>query len=72
MADLASLDKGAARRIRQAVDRFADSGLGDVRRLQAVDPPALRLRVGNYRVIFRQTGGVIRIVRVRNRKEAYR
>jgi mRNA-degrading endonuclease RelE of RelBE toxin-antitoxin system len=72
MADLASLDKGNVRRIRQAVDRLADSGVGDVKRLQDVDPPALRLRVGDYRAIFRQTELIIRIVRVRHRKEAYR
>lgn len=72
LADLASLDKATVRRIRQAVDRFADSNLGDVKWLQGVDPPALRLRVGDYRVVFRQTAEVIRITRVRHRREVYR
>jgi mRNA interferase RelE/StbE len=72
LADLASLERSVARRVRQAVERFADSGLGDVKKLQGVDPPTLRLRVGDYRVFFRDNGASIRIVRVRNRREAYR
>jgi len=54
--DLASLERSAARRIWQAVERFADSGLGDVKKLHDVDPPTLRLRVGDYRVFFRDRG----------------
>jgi mRNA-degrading endonuclease RelE of RelBE toxin-antitoxin system len=72
MADLASLERSLARRITKAVERFADSGLGDVKKLHGVDPPTLRLRVGDYRVFFRDRGETIRIVRVRNRREAYR
>jgi mRNA-degrading endonuclease RelE of RelBE toxin-antitoxin system len=30
------------------------------------------LRVGDYRVVFRQTAEVIRITRVRHRREVYR
>lgn len=72
IADLASLDKGIVRRIRQAVVRLGDSDLGDVKKLQDFEPPALRLRVGDYRVVFRQSQAIIRIVRVRHRREAYR
>lgn len=72
LADLASLDRGLVLRVRKAVERFADSGLGDVKKLQDVDPPTLRLRVGDYRVFFRQREEGIRVVRVRNRREAYR
>jgi mRNA-degrading endonuclease RelE of RelBE toxin-antitoxin system len=43
-----------------------------VKELQAVDPPEFGLRVGDYRVRFHQDGGTIRILRIRNRKEAYR
>ncbi len=57
-----SLDKGIARRIKLSTERFAETGAGNVKRLQGIDPPEFRLRVGDYRVPLR----------VRNRREAYR
>ena len=72
VADLAKLDKGIAERIRKAVQRFAEEGSADVKKLQGSDPPAFRLRVGDYRIRFRRDGETIRIVRVLNRKNAYR
>jgi mRNA interferase RelE/StbE len=72
LADLAALDKGMARRIQQAVERFATTGAGNVKRLQAIDPPQFRLRAGDYRVRFHNDGATIMILRVRNRREAYR
>ncbi|MGA2769807.1 MAG: type II toxin-antitoxin system RelE/ParE family toxin [Bryobacteraceae bacterium] len=41
-------------------------------RLQGIRPPEYRLRVGDYRVRFHQEGETIRILQVRNRREAYR
>ena len=72
LADLAALDKGMARRIQQAVERFATTGVGNVKRLQAIDPPEFRLRAGDYRVRFHNDGATMTILRVRNRREAYR
>ena len=72
LEDLAALDKGMARRVKQSVERFADTGAGNVKRLQAIDPPEFRLRVGDYRVRFRNDGETITVLRVRNRREAYR
>jgi mRNA interferase RelE/StbE len=69
---LASLDKANARRIKQAVDRFARTTAGDVKKLQGIDPAEYRLRVGDYRVRFYQDEETILILRVRNRREAYR
>jgi mRNA interferase RelE/StbE len=69
---LASIDKTNARRIKQAVDRFAQTTAGDVKKLQGIDPPEYRLRVGDYRVRFDQDHEAIRVLRVRNRREAYR
>ncbi len=63
LQDMAALDKGIARRLKQAVERFAATGAGNVKKLQGIDPPEYRLRVGDYRVRF---------LRVRNRREAYR
>lgn len=50
--DMAALDKHIARRVKQAVERFADTGAGNVTRLQSIDPPEYRLRVGDHRVRF--------------------
>ncbi len=72
LADLAALDQGIARRVKQAVERFAVTGAGKVRRLQGIDPPEYRLRVGDWRVRFHLAEGTIRVLRVRNRREAYR
>jgi mRNA-degrading endonuclease RelE of RelBE toxin-antitoxin system len=52
LQDLAALDKGVARRIKQAVERFAETGAGNVKKLQGVDPPEYRLRAGDYRARF--------------------
>ena len=43
--DMAALDKSIARRAKQAVERFAESGAGNVKTLQGIDPPQYRLRV---------------------------
>jgi mRNA-degrading endonuclease RelE of RelBE toxin-antitoxin system len=69
---MAGLDKGIARRVKQSVERFAETGAGNVKRLQGIDPPEFRLRVGDYRVRFHQDDDTMRILRVRNRREAYR
>jgi hypothetical protein len=34
LEDMAALDKGIARRIKQALERFAETGAGNVKRLQ--------------------------------------
>ncbi len=72
LADLARLDRIAAIRVKQAVERFANAGIGDAKKLQGIDPPMFRLRVGDYRVLFRQHNKTINVARVRNRREAYR
>ncbi len=72
LEDMAALDKGIARRVKRAVERFAGAGRGNVKRLQAIDPPQYRLRVGDYRVRFHLDDETVRILRVRNRREAYR
>jgi mRNA-degrading endonuclease RelE of RelBE toxin-antitoxin system len=50
--DMAALDKGIARRIKEAVERFAATGIGNVKKLQGVEPAEFRLRTGDYRVRF--------------------
>jgi mRNA-degrading endonuclease RelE of RelBE toxin-antitoxin system len=71
LEDMAGLDKSIARRVKQAVERFAETGAGNIKRLQDINPPEFRLRVGDYRVRFYNDGVTFTVLRV-NRREAYR
>ena len=51
-SDLRAIDRIKALQILQALDRLSLTGDGDVKRLQDVEPPEFRLRVGNYRLRF--------------------
>jgi mRNA interferase RelE/StbE len=72
LEDLAALEKRNARQIKAAVERFAETGAGKVKKLQGIDPPEFRLRVGDFRVRFQVAGDTLVILRVLNRKDAYR
>src|SRR5258707_359515 len=39
LEDMVALDKGIARRIKQSVERFAETGVGNIKRLQGIEPP---------------------------------
>ena len=69
---MAALDRNVATRIKEAVERFAETGAGNVLRLQGVNPAEYRLRVGDWRVRFAQDAESIQILRVRHRRESYR
>jgi len=43
-----------------------------VKKLQGINPPEYRLRAGDWRVRFQLDAETVRVLRVRNRKEAYR
>ena len=60
--DMAALDKGIARRVKQAVERFAETGAGRVKKLQGIDPPEYRLRAGDHRVRFELDSETVRIL----------
>jgi mRNA-degrading endonuclease RelE of RelBE toxin-antitoxin system len=71
--DLDALDKSARSAIIAALAALARGEPNvDVRRLQGIDPPQSRLRVGRYRVIFGIEPGVITVERVLDRRDAYR
>lgn len=72
LEDMAALDKSIARSVKHGVERFAETGAGNVKRLQGRQPPEFRLRVGDWRVRFHLDGETIQVLRVRNRREAYR
>jgi mRNA-degrading endonuclease RelE of RelBE toxin-antitoxin system len=72
-ADLRAIDRETALRLLKALARFLATDAGSVKQLAGFDPPRYRLRVGDWRYIFRKSGDdAIEILRVRNRREAYR
>ena len=71
--DLDALDESTRSAIVTALGALARGEPNvDVRRLQGIDPPQSRLRVGHYRVIFSIEPGVITVERVLDRRDAYR
>jgi mRNA interferase RelE/StbE len=71
-AELRAIEQGMALRILHALARAIFTGEGDIKRLQDVEPTEFRLRVGDYRVRFRDVENTIEILSVRHRREAYR
>ena len=71
-AELRAIEREAAVRILHALARAIFTGEGDVKRLRDIEPPEFRLRVGDYRVRFRESGDSIEILSVKHRREAYR
>jgi mRNA-degrading endonuclease RelE of RelBE toxin-antitoxin system len=56
----------------RALAHFAATGEGDVKRLQDIEPPEIRLRVGDYQLRFHDYGHTLYVTAVRHRREAYR
>jgi len=71
-ANLRAIDQATALRILRTLARYLATGEGDVKRLQDVEPPEFRLRVGDYRVRFYDLGDSIEVLSVKHRREAYR
>jgi len=71
-ADVRAVDRPTAMRLFEGVLRFARTGSGDVKTLQGDMAGALRLRLGDYRLLFTLEGDTMRIFRIRHRSEAYR
>ena len=71
-ADVRRIDRATAMRILTALHRFAESGEGDIKKLQG-DSGELRFRIGDYRLRFtEEPGNVLLVHSVRHRSEAYR
>jgi len=71
-ADVRRIDRTTAMRILTTLHRFAETGEGDIKKLQG-DSGELRLRVGDYRVRFNEEPpGTILVHSVLHRSEAYR
>jgi mRNA-degrading endonuclease RelE of RelBE toxin-antitoxin system len=72
-ADLAELDRATRLRIAAAVQRSGQNNAGNIKKLQGIEPPEYRLRVGDFRVRFSYPDpDTVRVNRVQNRKDAYR
>lgn len=71
-ADVRAIDRETALDVLHGLARFLVSEEGDVKRLQGIEPPEFRLRLGDYRVRFHDNGDSIEILHVKHRREAYR
>ena len=71
-AQLRAIDQPTALRILHALAHFAATGEGDVKRLQDIEPPEFRLRVGDYRAPLPRQRRHLHITAVKHRREAYR
>ena len=71
-AGLAKLERRVRQRVKSAVRQFADTGHGRIKRLGGFAARRFRLRVGEWRVLFRRETGAIHIHRVLHRREAHR
>lgn len=73
LADLRAIEQSTALRLLRSLDRYVKTGAGNVKQLEGYDPPLYRLRVGVWRLVYRHRDEqAIEVVRVRNRREAYR
>ncbi len=70
--DVRALDRTTAMRIFEGILQFAQIGAGNVLPLHGEFAGSFRLRVGDYRVLFRLEDDTMRIFGVRHRGEAYR
>ena len=70
--DLKDMDRATVRRVAKKLRAIEEQGqvVGDVKRLTG-QPPRFRLRVGDYRVLFRMEGDTMKVYRVAHRREAY-
>jgi mRNA interferase RelE/StbE len=73
LKDLRRLDAPVAQRVIQAVNRLAETGEGDVKKLKDMHG-LMRLRVGDWRVFFRfdMESELILVLEVTHRSDAYR
>jgi mRNA interferase RelE/StbE len=68
--DLRNLPNSVGDQIKAKLRRYAETGAGDTKALAGED--GIRLRVGDYRVIFTETANEINVRALRHRREVYR
>lgn len=62
----------AADGVLRTLQTFAETGVGDVKKLHGYRPPTWRLRIQDWRVLYRREDGRIVVRRILDRKQAYR
>ena len=74
--DVRRLDPHVRAKLLEASAILADdpypSGSNRIKLLVGVTPPYFRLRVGDYRIVYRIEGRQVIVARVAHRREAYR
>ena len=71
-ADIGAIDQPVALKVLKTLARYAFTGEGDTKQLHGIEPPLIRLRGQDHRIFLRDKGEYLEIVRVLDRKEAYR
>jgi mRNA-degrading endonuclease RelE of RelBE toxin-antitoxin system len=71
-ADVRAMGRETAIDLLHRLARFLETEEGDIKRLQDIDPPEFRLRLGDYRLRYHDHGESIEVLRVLHRKDAYR
>ena len=71
-SDLRAIDREIAIRILHGLTEYGESGKGDLKALAGQWQGYVRLRIGEYWIIFAIAPEKITIARVRHRSEAYR
>lgn len=71
-AEVRKIDRQNAMRVLTALHNYAETGDGDVKTLEGDLAGLLRLRIGDYRVLFDETANEIHVHNVKDRREAYR
>jgi hypothetical protein len=71
-ADIRAIEQPKALQVLRTLARYAQTGEGNTRQLQGIEPPLFRLRAQDYRVLSRDKGEYLEISRVLDRKDAYR
>lgn len=66
---LAKLPKAARLDVLAKLERYAQTGAGNTKAL--VGRPGVRLRAGDYRVVFIETATEIEVFAIGNRREIY-
>ena len=70
-ARLRAIDRSTALRILEAIARYGDTGTGDIEPLHGEWKGCFRLRVGEYRVVFRRIPGGLEILTIGHRSGIY-
>lgn len=68
---ISSRNRSDASRISEAIERFAETNIGDVKKLKGQPRGEWRLRVGRWRILFSWNGENMTILAVVPRRDAY-